>query len=115
CLITSNLQIVRHVQSSAAVHSAGMLLDKTDNASLTIASRFSAVLEEAMMKTWKLVPVLLVALVCATTSTIAAPQAKAPTGSMQHNDAAGMLKQDMRKLWTDHVVWTRDYIVAAVG
>ena len=21
----------------------------------------------------------------------------------------------MRKLWTDHVVWTRDYIVAAVG
>jgi len=28
-------------------------------------------------------------------------------------DAAGMLKQDMRKLWTDHVVWTRDYIIAA--
>jgi hypothetical protein len=25
------------------------------------------------------------------------------------------LHQDMRKLWTDHVVWTRDYIVAAVG
>lgn len=25
------------------------------------------------------------------------------------------LKQDMRKLWTEHVVWTRDYIVAAVG
>jgi hypothetical protein len=25
------------------------------------------------------------------------------------------LRQDMRKLWTDHVVWTRDYIVAAVG
>ena len=23
--------------------------------------------------------------------------------------------QDVRKLWTDHVVWTRDYIVAAVG
>jgi hypothetical protein len=28
---------------------------------------------------------------------------------------AGDLKQDMRKLWTDHVVWTRDYIIAAVG
>ena len=32
-----------------------------------------------------------------------------------HNEAATALKQDMRKLWTDHVVWTRDYIVAAVG
>jgi hypothetical protein len=32
-----------------------------------------------------------------------------------HDDAAATLKQDMRKLWTDHVVWTRDYIVAAVG
>ena len=31
----------------------------------------------------------------------------------QHGDAAAMLKHDMRKLWTDHVVWTRDYIIAA--
>jgi hypothetical protein len=31
------------------------------------------------------------------------------------HDAAATLKQDMRKLWTDHVVWTRDYIIAAVG
>jgi len=29
--------------------------------------------------------------------------------------AATKLRQDMRKLWTDHVVWTRDYIIAAVG
>jgi hypothetical protein len=29
--------------------------------------------------------------------------------------SAVALKQDMRKLWTDHVVWTRDYIVAAVA
>ena len=29
--------------------------------------------------------------------------------------AAATLRQDMRKLWTDHVVWTRDYIVAAVA
>jgi len=27
---------------------------------------------------------------------------------------ATQLHQDMRKLWTDHTVWTRDYIVAAV-
>jgi hypothetical protein len=32
-----------------------------------------------------------------------------------HSAAAASLKQDMRKLWTDHVVWTRDYIIAAVG
>src|SRR5262245_41987370 len=28
---------------------------------------------------------------------------------------AASLRQDMRKLWTDHVVWTRDYIIAAVA
>ena len=37
-----------------------------------------------------------------------------------HHEAAATnpataLRQDMRKLWTDHVIWTRDYIVAAVG
>ena len=33
----------------------------------------------------------------------------------KHSEKAAALKQDMRKLWTDHVVWTRDYIIAAVG
>jgi len=28
--------------------------------------------------------------------------------------SAQKLRADMRKLWTDHVVWTRDYIIAAV-
>src|SRR5947207_4038424 len=28
---------------------------------------------------------------------------------------ATALRQDMRKLWSDHVVWTRGYIVAAVA
>ena len=32
----------------------------------------------------------------------------------QHVDRAIQLHQDMRKLWTDHTVWTRDYIIAAV-
>ena len=32
----------------------------------------------------------------------------------EHVDKAIQLHQDMRKLWTDHTVWTRDYIVAAV-
>ena len=31
------------------------------------------------------------------------------------SEKAAELRQDMRKLWTDHVVWTRDYIVAAVA
>jgi len=29
-------------------------------------------------------------------------------------DAALTLRQDMRKLWSDHVFWTRDYIIAAL-
>jgi len=29
--------------------------------------------------------------------------------------SATTLRQDMRKLWTDHTVWTRDYIIAAIG
>src|ERR1043165_2586006 len=33
----------------------------------------------------------------------------------KHGEQAAALKQDLRKLWTDHVVWTRDYIIAAVG
>jgi hypothetical protein len=28
---------------------------------------------------------------------------------------AATLRADMRKLWTDHVVWTRNFIIAAVG
>lgn len=29
--------------------------------------------------------------------------------------SAASLRQDMRKLWSDHVIWTRDYIVAAAA
>src|SRR3954470_13806679 len=45
----------------------------------------------------------------------------APTFASQKTEAAPaktkaamQLHDGMRKLWTDHVVWTRDYIVAAV-
>jgi hypothetical protein len=47
------------------------------------------------------------------TATTADAQDKQPRDSDPYQTAA--LRQDMRKLWTDHVVWTRDYIVAAVG
>jgi hypothetical protein len=43
----------------------------------------------------------------------------APVAAQHHDDsmmaASAKLRQDMRKLWTDHTVWTRDYIIAAVG
>jgi hypothetical protein len=68
------------------------------------------------MKISKLVPAVLLAATCSLGSAHAAPgQSKSAKASMPHNDASATLKQDMRKLWTDHVVWTRDYIVAAVG
>src|SRR5205809_5504019 len=71
---------------------------------------------EARMRMSKLVGVVVIAATCSAAPSSAAPgQAKSSKASRPHSDAAAMLKQDMRKLWTDHVVWTRDYIVAAVG
>ena len=48
----------------------------------------------------------------------AASAAPPPDAQTQHGamtSAATTLRQDMRKLWSDHVIWTRSYIVAAVG
>ena len=53
----------------------------------------------------------LVSMLATPSATLA--QATEAKGTAGHTDAAAMLKQDMRKLWTDHVVWTRDYIIAA--
>jgi len=41
-------------------------------------------------------------------------QAKRAVATGGHGSAAADLKISMRKLWTDHTVWTRDYIIAAV-
>ena len=40
--------------------------------------------------------------------------AKQAVATAGHSSAAADLKIAMRKLWTDHTVWTRDYIIAAV-
>jgi hypothetical protein len=48
-------------------------------------------------------------------ATTAAQSRAAAGGATSAGPAAAALKQDMRRLWTDHVVWTRAYIVAAVG
>jgi hypothetical protein len=58
--------------------------------------------------------------ICAAAQTATTEQTKKiPPGQMKklshHNDAAAQLRQDMRKLWTDHVVWTRDFIIAALA
>ena len=52
---------------------------------------------------------LVVFLLCTTAT--AADQRDA----VKPGEQAMTLKQDMRKLWTDHVVWTRDYIIAALA
>jgi hypothetical protein len=39
---------------------------------------------------------------------------KAAVKASAHSTAAADLQTSMRKLWTDHTVWTRDYIIAAV-
>src|SRR5215208_2494117 len=52
---------------------------------------------------------------------IVALQVTGASGQAQRANMSGgkpsssSFHQDMRKLWTDHVVWTRDYIIAAVA
>src|SRR5262245_51497236 len=46
---------------------------------------------------------------------MAAEHAHPSKASESNSRSAFELKQDMRKLWSDHVIWTRDYVVAAVA
>jgi len=47
------------------------------------------------------------------------PAAAAPQAARGHesrtSSPAATLRENMRALWSDHVIWIRDYIVAAVG
>src|SRR5262245_56257891 len=49
---------------------------------------------------------------------IASPGSPAPADHPHSSTAlspAATLRQNMRALWSDHVIWTRDYVVAAVA
>lgn len=47
---------------------------------------------------------------------LAASPAPMPQQHMAtHSASAASLRSEMRRLWSDHVIWTRDYIVAAVA
>src|SRR5690349_6385745 len=54
------------------------------------------------------------ALVLASAVASAQDRPVASNAPAMHTQSAELkLRQDMRKLWTDHVVWTRDYIIVA--
>ncbi len=70
------------------------------------------------MKRMRLLVAIAMAAAVPIASACGSPQAREPEPRAEtatSSDAAWALRQDMRKLWTDHVVWTRDYIIAAVG
>jgi hypothetical protein len=61
---------------------------------------------------------LIVASLVVGTLQVASRAGASPTAHAHEStalSAAATLHQDMRTLWTDHVIWTREYIVAAVG
>jgi hypothetical protein len=67
------------------------------------------------MKGLQLVSALATVAFLATPAFAKQSQRSSKATPMKHSQAAADLRRDMRKLWTDHVVWTRDYIIAAVA
>ena len=70
------------------------------------------------MRTMRLLAAVSIAAAIPIAAACGSPQARERDASMEaaaSSDAAWSLRQDMRKLWTDHVVWTRNYIIAALG
>lgn len=67
-----------------------------------------------MRRYTRMVAALVFAAAAGCTSTGSARTTESAGGVSQNADAAG-LKEGMRKLWADHVVWTRTYIIAAVA
>ena len=60
--------------------------------------------------------VLMLCVVVLQPSVGAAQQAAAQHGKMAGGKtSSAAFHQDIRKLWTDHAVWTRDYIIAAIA
>jgi hypothetical protein len=51
---------------------------------------------------------------CSVTAGVASTD-RAPSSANLQKVPASTLRQDMRKLWSDHVIWTRDYIIAAAA
>jgi len=69
---------------------------------------------EGNMRLLRFVPAMLVCSALAA-GCAGASATSGKTSIASQSEAAWTLRQDMRKLWTEHVVWTRSYIVAAVA
>jgi len=67
------------------------------------------------MKTLRLLAVALACLALPAVPSSAQQPAPKTTAHTATKQASSDLRQNMRKLWTDHVVWTRGYIIAALN
>lgn len=67
------------------------------------------------MRPMKHAALVMVALIGASTLSAQTPTMSKGDVMMPDRNKAEQLRTGMRKLWTDHVVWTRQYIVSAVA